>query len=95
VSFRLEGSGTTNRAAVGARVTIQRCEETLTRQVDGGHGIVGTQDDQVVHFGVGDAEEVEVTVHWPDSDRSEQTFTVATGAMYDVRQGNDPVEWSP
>ena len=94
VAFRLEGTGATNRAAVGARITVQRCEETLTRQVDGGHGIVGTQDDQIVHFGVGHDTEVEVTVHWPDAARSEQTFTVPTGAMYDVRQGDDPVEWS-
>ncbi len=95
VQLRLEGSGTTNRAALGARVTVARCGETLTRQVDGGHGIVGTQEDPVLHFGVGTDEEVEVTVHWPDAARSAQTFTVTTGATYSVRQGDEPVEWSP
>ncbi len=95
VQLRLEGTDTTNRSAIGARVTVARCGETLTRTVDGGHGHVGTQEDLAVHFGLGDSEEVEVTVHWPDLLRSSQTFTAQAGAMYDVRQGDEPVEWTP
>ena len=49
----------------------------------------------VLHFGLGSQQEAEVTIHWPDLVRSTQTFTVSTGAFYDVRQGEDPVEWSP
>ncbi len=95
LQLRLEGTGGSNRSAIGARVTVKRCEETVTRHVDGGHGIVGTQDDLVLHFGLGDLADAEVTVHWPDAGRTTQTFTVATGARYDVRQGDDPVEWTP
>ena len=95
LELRLEGADGTNRSAIGARVTVARCDETLTRTVDGGHGHVGTQEDTTLHFGLGDSTEVEVTVHWPDLLRSTQTFTVAAGAMYDVRQGEDPVVWTP
>ena len=95
VELRLEGADGTNRSAIGARVTATRCDQVLTRTVDGGHGHVGTQEDTTVHFGLGDSAEVEVTVHWPDLLRSSQTFTVQAGAMYDLRQGDDPVEWTP
>ena len=95
LQLRLEGTDGSNRSAIGAIVTVARCDETLTRHVDGGHGIVGSQDDLVLHFGLGDMTDAEVTVHWPDVGRTTQTFTVATGARYDVRQGDDPTEWTP
>ncbi len=90
VQFRLEGTPGTNRSAIGARVTIKHgCHQQL-RDVDGGHGHFGTQQDFTLHFGVGDAEEVEVTVRWPDADLTTQTFTVATNQRYYVLQGSAP-----
>lgn len=93
LQLRLEGTGGTNRAAIGARVTVERCGETLTRQVDGGHGHQGAQEDPVLHFGLGGDASATVTVHWPDAEGSTQTFTVGTDARYDVVQGADPVGW--
>jgi enediyne biosynthesis protein E4 len=87
LQLRLEGGEGTNRSAVGARVTVERCGETLTRQVDGGHGIVGSQEDLTLHFGLGADEKADVTVHWPDAERSVERFTVGTDAAYSVRQG--------
>jgi hypothetical protein len=87
IQLRLEGSGGSNRQAVGARVTIERCGETLTRQVDGGHGQMGLQDDPTLHFGLGQMDEALVTIHWPDANRSTETMTLATGSAWLVRQG--------
>ena len=95
VELRLEGADGTNRSAIGARVTVDRCGETLTRTVDGGHGHVGTQEDTTLHFGLGDTDVAGVTVYWPDMLRSSQTFTVAAGFVYEVKQGEAPVEWTP
>jgi len=86
----LRGGDGSNRSAIGARVTIERCGVTMTRQVDGGHGHQATQNEQVVHFGLADQEEVEVTVHWPDAAASTQQFTVDSNARYLVSQGNEP-----
>lgn len=93
LEIRLEGSSGSNRSAIGARVTVARCEQTMTRTVDGGHGHVGTQEDATLHFGMGHAGEAEVTVHWPDADRSVQTFTLETGAVWRIRQGEEAVRW--
>ena len=43
VEFRLEGEAGTNRAAIGARVTVAAGCHTYLRDVDGGHGHFGTQ----------------------------------------------------
>jgi len=95
IQVRLEGSGGSNRAAVGARVTIARCGETLTRSVDGGHGQMGAQEDPTLHFGLGQMEEAEVTVHWPDLDRSVESFTLSTGDTWIIRQGEGAEAWNP
>jgi hypothetical protein len=95
IQLRLEGSGTSNRQAVGARVTIERCGETLTRQVSGGHGQMGLQEDPVLHFGLGQMSEAKVTITWPDLDRTQQTMTLATDQAWLVRQGEEAQSWSP
>ena len=102
IQLRLEGSGGSNRQAVGARVTIKRCGEKITRQVDGGHGQMGLQEDPTLHFGLGDVvgdgfdmDEAEVTIHWPDAARTTETLTLATGATWHVRQGEGAEVWNP
>jgi hypothetical protein len=95
IELRLEGSGGSNRQAVGARVTIKRCGETLTRQVDGGHGQMGLQEDPVLHFGLGQMSEAEVTIHWPDAARTTETLTLATGGLWHIRQGEGAELWTP
>lgn len=75
--LHLEGDGTTaNRAAIGARVTVKAGGHTVTREVSGGYGHFGMQNDLTVHVGLGGCEGAdEVTVRWPDAQGTTQTFT--------------------
>lgn len=61
----LEGKGF-NKQAIGARVTVHRGDDQLTREVmptRGFQSAVGTE----LHFGLGNATRVEkITVRWPD-----------------------------
>ncbi|MDP7112587.1 MAG: ASPIC/UnbV domain-containing protein, partial [Myxococcota bacterium] len=92
LQLRLEGADGTNRMAVGARVQVTADELTQTREVDGGHGRFAMQRDRVLHLGLGEACQAQVTVRWPDAALSTQTFAVAGNARYHVVQGEDPVE---
>jgi len=71
VAFRLTGGAgsspgsTSNRDAVGARVTVQAGGQSWIREVNGGNGYAA-QSSLVVHVGLGSVEHVEsVTVRWP------------------------------
>jgi hypothetical protein len=92
--LRLQQTTGTNSAAIGARVTVRAtiggAEVVQTREVGGGHGHFGMQDDLVQTIGLGDACEATVTVRWPLQDVPEQTFVVAAGATWDVVQGEEP-----
>jgi hypothetical protein len=90
VQLSLEGV-TANRAAIGARVTVSAGGVTQTQDIGGGYGHYGAQQDLTLHFGLGTACEAEVTVRWPDSDLSEQSFTVGGGYRYHVVQGSEPI----
>ena len=65
-------------------------ETTQTQQVDGGHGHFGMQRDLVLHFGLGQSCEAEVTITWPDALGSSQTFTIHGNQRYVVEQGLTP-----
>lgn len=91
VQLALEGAPGTNRAAIGARVTVKTAQGTQTQDVSGGHGHYGMQDDLLLHFGLGPACEAEVTVRWPNAALTTQTFTVSSGLRYTVKQGETPV----
>jgi enediyne biosynthesis protein E4 len=83
----LEGGPGTNRAAIGARVSVTAGGFTQTREVGGGHGLYGTQGDLVQHVGLGAACEAEVTVRWPNAALTTETFTLAAGHRYHVVEG--------
>ncbi len=89
VQLRLEGTEGTNRAAIGARVTLETDGLTQTHDVGGGHGHYGMQHDLTVHAGLGSSCTATVTVRWPDAAGSEETFDVQAGYRYDVKQGGD------
>lgn len=74
--LHLEGDGTTtNRAAIGAKVTVKAGGRTVTREVSGGYGHFGMQNDLTVHVGLGGCEGAdEVTVRWPNAQATTQTF---------------------
>lgn len=68
LELELHGDGnTTNRAAIGARVTIEAGGQVQTREVQGGYGHYGMQNDLVVHVGLGACDGAKVTVRWPNA----------------------------
>ncbi len=90
VQVRLEGGPGTNRSAIGARVRVTAGGVTQTQEVGGGHGLYGTQNDLVLHFGLGAACEAEVEVRWPDAALTVERFTLPAGHRFDLVQGQAP-----
>lgn len=88
LEVKLRGGAGSNGAAIGARVTVDAGGTKMVREVGGGYGHFGMQNDLVLHFGVGACEAVGVEVRWPDSASSvESRGVVATGALAEVVQG--------
>jgi enediyne biosynthesis protein E4 len=91
VQLHLEGSGGSNRAAIGARVQVTTPDGvTQTQEVGGGHGHYGIQHDLALHFGLGAACSADVSVQWPDADGTTETFTLGGGYRYHVVEGGEP-----
>ncbi|MBL8741550.1 MAG: ASPIC/UnbV domain-containing protein, partial [Myxococcales bacterium] len=90
VSIRLAGDGTTtNRTAIGARVTVRAGDLSLVRIVDGGHGHSAMQDDTVVSFGINGCTTIDaVEVRWPNQARDTQIFeNVPASTLLEITQG--------
>lgn len=95
--LRLRGDGTTtNRSAIGAKVTVKAGGKTMTREVGGGYGHFGMQNDLVLHFGLaGCSGADEVSIRWPDSKGTVQKFPKVPGNRFiELRQG-DPKFYRP
>lgn len=90
IQLTLAGGEGSNRAAIGARVTVKVGDVTQTKEVGGGYGHYGVQDDLTLHFGLGDACEAEVTVRWPDGALTTETFTLPAGYRFTWAQGEKP-----
>jgi hypothetical protein len=86
VRVKLEGTGKSNRDAVGARVTATTGDRTLTQQVSGGQSYLSASE-KTLTFGLGDAAKIDtLEIRWPDG--ATQTLTdVPGGARLTVRQG--------
>lgn len=96
VLLRLKGNGTTtNRAAIGARVTVTAGGKTIVREVGGGYGHFGMQNDTVLHVGLGNCTGIEaLTVRWPDAAGTVQRYERIpsdAGPMLELRQGDPAV----
>ncbi|APR82209.1 ASPIC/UnbV domain-containing protein [Minicystis rosea] len=91
VTVRLVGGPGTNRAAIGARVTVKAGSITQMRDVEGGHGHYGMQDDLALLFGLGAACEADVTIRWPNADLTTETVHLLAGYRYVIEQGKPPV----
>ncbi len=91
VQLQLEGGPNSNTSSIGARVQVTASGVTQTQEVLGGGGQWGNQTDLVLHFGLGEACEADVTIRWPDAALSEQSFTVGGGYRYRVAQGQEPI----
>ena len=92
VSLWLEGT-TANRSAIGARVVARVGEKSLLREVRGTSSYLSICDFRV-HFGLGDAEAADITIHWPGG--SEQVLEqLPAGVFYHVVEGEAPVAYVP
>jgi len=95
LQVKLTGAAGTNRAAIGARVTVKAGGVTQMRDVGGGHGHFGAQDDLTLHFGLGAECSAEVTIRWPDGSLTTETHTLPAGHRFAIEQGAKPkVLWS-
>jgi hypothetical protein len=87
----LEGGAGTNRAAIGARVTITTPDGLKqVREVDGGHGHYGVQHPLRLHFGLGEHCEAQVTIRWPDASLTTQTVSLRGNQRWLIKQGQAP-----
>jgi len=87
VLFKLEGTKS-NRAAIGARVTIHAGGMTQFDEVRSG-GSYLSQNDLRLHFGLGAATKMEsVEVRWP-SGKTETYKDVAADKIYSVTEGQE------
>ena len=85
ITLRLEGR-TSNRSAVGARVTIQAGSRRQVAEVRSGGSYISHNDTRV-HFGLGTATSVDrVTVRWPNG-TLETLGSAAADRFYVVREG--------
>lgn len=85
VLFRLVGTKS-NRAAIGARVTISAGGMTQFDEVRGG-GSYLSQNDLRLHFGLGEAKIMEtVKIRWPNGN-TEILSKVAADAIYTITEG--------
>jgi hypothetical protein len=85
VVFQLIG-GKSNRAAIGARVTITTAAMTQVAEVSGGSGYLSSND-QRLHFGLGtEARMTKVVVRWPGATNDEFN-NVAADAVYAITEG--------
>jgi hypothetical protein len=84
IELKLAGT-TSNRDAIGARITVKAGSQTWLREVDGGNGYAG-QSSKRVHVGLGAAVKIDsLEVRWP-SGRVE-TFPVPVDAMSTLEEG--------
>jgi hypothetical protein len=95
LQLELVGGDGSNRAAIGAQATVAWGERRQLAEVGGGHGHYGVQHGTALHFGLGEACEVEVTVRWPDASNTTETFTLGANARYRITQGGQPEVVAP
>ena len=87
VAIRLTGNGTTsNRDAIGTRLTLRLGGVPLLRTLKAGEGFL-SQSSRWLHFGLGKEGAIEsLVVRWPDG--SEQTFSeIEPNRFYEIKQG--------
>lgn len=75
VELRGKGAGHSNGLGIGARVTCVTGDKSQIREISGGWGHVGQQDQLWAHFGVGDAKKIDkLIVRWPDKNGTETVY---------------------
>lgn len=93
VSFKLVGS-TSNRSAIGARVTVHTAKAQQMAEVRAG-GSYLSQNDTRLHFGLGsDTTMTKVEIRWPNG-KTEELKDVAADAIYTVVEGSGITQTTP
>src|SRR5262249_21215226 len=88
VLFRLIGTKS-NRAAIGARVTVTTSSMTQIDEVRAG-GSYNSTNDWRLHFGLGsDATMIKVEVSWPSGEKQE-FHDLAADKIYEMKEGEAP-----
>lgn len=92
------GSGKSNRAGIGARVTVKTSKGTQTQEVSGGYGHFGLQHDTVLSFGLGDVCQIdEISVRWPNGQKTIQKLDkgLRVNSLLEITEGSDAVVSKP
>jgi len=87
----LRGGNGANALAIGARVLVSAGGRTQSHVVNGGYGHYGTQNDRIVHVGLGDACEATVSIYWPDAGGAADEFTLPAGHRFRISPGARPI----
>jgi enediyne biosynthesis protein E4 len=94
-AVRLHGNGQdTNKAGVGAKITIRTGDQLQVRELDAGYGHMGLQADLVAFFGVGSCTKIDtISVRWPNQANTvEEWHDVAPGALVTLTQGETEID---
>lgn len=93
IAFRLDGTSS-NRAAVGAKITVKTGDRQLTRELQGASSYLAVSQ-AVVHFGLGSDKSISsVSIAWPGQAVQELGVLEPNG-YYHVRQGEPAVRYDP
>lgn len=91
IRVRLVGAAGTNRAAIGARVSVTSEGVTQTQEIGGGFGHYGAQHDLALTFGLGTGCTADVSARWPDGSLTTETYTLPAGHRFVLEQGKPPI----
>ena len=93
VLIRLVGSKS-NRNGIGARVLLMAGKDVQIDEVRSGGGYISHNDFRL-HFGVGDAEQIErLEVHWP-SGKIDTVTAIDTNALITIVEGKGLTDREP
>ena len=93
ISLQLEQSGP-NRDAIGSWLEVRIGDRTIQREVTIGGGHAGGQLGWI-HFGLGDADRVEIRVKWPNGESGPWMGVAANQFVMVERGTREAVPWLP
>ena len=93
LAVRLQQSGS-NRDAIGSWIEVRIGDRTTAREVTIGGGHAGGQLGWI-HLGLGQADEADVRVTWPDGETSTWLRVPADGFFTIERGASEPLRWTP
>ncbi len=99
MAFKLigAGAGASNVSAIGARIMVTAGGVTQTREVSGGYGHFGIQNDFLQHFGMGEHCVAEsVTIRWPDLDNTTVTYEyIPANYFITINEADGSITYEP